>query len=74
VQEALARLPKDQLYGRYQRYKIALHQSMLRRELPESQWMTRDRDVKYLQPFVEQVLSEYEERDQYEKGLFDRSP
>ena len=38
VVEALARLPKPVLHGRYARYKVALHQSLLRRELPESQW------------------------------------
>lgn len=38
VVEALARLPKDVLHGRYARFKVALHTNMMRRELPEAQW------------------------------------
>ena len=45
---------------------------MLRRELPEDKWMTDDKDVKYLSPFIQQVLNELGEAEKYEKDLFVR--
>jgi hypothetical protein len=39
VQEALKRLPDDILHARYARYKVALHTNLLRRKLPEDQWV-----------------------------------
>lgn len=55
VQEALRRIPPEHHYARYQRAKIALHQNMLRRELPKEQWVKSEDDVSYLMPFVEQA-------------------
>lgn len=73
VQEALRRIPKHELHGRYQRFKVALHTSMLRQELPKDKWMSLKEDRKYLSPFVEQVLLECEEREKYDHGSFERS-
>lgn len=85
VVEALKRIPKEQvrvsqrvslntaqLWGRYARYKVAIHQNLLRRELPEQQWITHDQDKSYLMPFVEQVLAEHTEMEQYNQGVFTR--
>ena len=73
VKEALTRVPKHELHGRYQRFKVALHTNMLRTELPKEQWTRMEDDRKYLTPFVEQVLAEHEEREKYDNGLFQRS-
>lgn len=72
VQEALKRLPKDQLHARYQRFKVALHYSMLRKPLPKEQWIQNEEDYAYLMPYIEQVLAEHEEKEKYDTGLFKR--
>jgi hypothetical protein len=57
VKEALGRIPVEHHYARYQRAKVALHYNMLRRELPQEQWVKSEDDQQYLLPFVEQVCS-----------------
>jgi ubiquinol-cytochrome c reductase subunit 7 len=73
TQEALHRIPKSELHGRYARFKIALQYSMMRRELPKDQWVTNEQDKVYLMPFVEQVLAEHTEREKYDNGVFERA-
>ncbi|KAI3640648.1 hypothetical protein MIR68_001526 [Amoeboaphelidium protococcarum] len=72
TQQALKRVPKEVLYGRYQRQKVALHYSLCRKELPESQWVTPQQDKSYLLPFIEQVLAEHAEREKYDSDIWAR--
>lgn len=73
TQEALSRIPKPHLHARFQRSKVALHYSMLRRELPEDKWVKSADDQPYLLPFVNQVLAEHAEREKYDNGVFERA-
>lgn len=74
TQAALKRIPKEQLHARYQRYTIALHQSLKRVAFePGQDYYTEPEDEKpYLLPFIEQVLSEESEKKKYDDGVFER--
>ena len=40
--------------------------SLMHRILPEKEWTTPEQDVRYLQPLIEQVRREREEREAYD--------
>jgi len=64
VQEALSRLPKDEIYKREYRFKIALNESMKHTHLPKDKW-TKD-DHPYLTPQLIRYLEELEEKKLYD--------
>jgi hypothetical protein len=43
VVEALKRLPQEQYYGRYRRFKLALHYDLTRRDMPQEMQMTQEK-------------------------------
>ncbi|KAG6376074.1 cytochrome b-c1 complex subunit 7 [Boletus reticuloceps] len=78
VQRALGRLTPREAYDRAYRMKLALHASVMHKDLPKDQWVsikdvcitlsvlgpspTLSQDVRYLKPHIESVLQEDEER------------
>ncbi|KAJ1646619.1 Cytochrome b-c1 complex subunit 7 [Coemansia erecta] len=65
IQEAIARLNRDETDGRVYRHKRAFQLSLSHQELPSSQWTKPQDDYKYLQPLIEEVRLEQEERDAF---------
>lgn len=64
--QGIARLtPREQL-DRAWRFRRALHQDVLHRPLPKSEWTKPEEDVRYLTPFVQQVAAELDERAAYD--------
>ncbi|CAF0704346.1 unnamed protein product [Brachionus calyciflorus] len=68
VREALRRLPGDVFHERQFRLTRAINLSSGKSVLPESEWTTAEQDVSYLKPFVEQVVNEQKERDDWNAG------
>merc|ERR1711872_999326 len=67
VKEALRRLPKGELDARNFRIARALNLSNQKTILPKEEWTTFDDDVRYLKPFLDQVLKEKAERAEWNK-------
>lgn len=68
VKEAIRRLP-DKLYDeRTFRITRALHLSMTKTILPKEQWTKYEEDVKYLEPYLNEVIREREEREEWNKN------
>ncbi|XP_068431458.1 cytochrome b-c1 complex subunit 7 [Clinocottus analis] len=67
VKEALRRLPEDQYNDRMFRLKRALDLSMKQRLLPKDQWTKYEADVHYLTPYLEEVIRERKEREEWMK-------
>ncbi|KAJ1723559.1 Cytochrome b-c1 complex subunit 7 [Coemansia erecta] len=65
VQEAIARLGRDETDGRVFRQKRAFQLSLSHAELPSPQWTKPQDDYKYLQPLIEEVRLEVAERDAF---------
>lgn len=68
VIEALKRLPTKLLDERNYRQYRALHLSGCHRILPKEQWTKCEEDVRYLEPYLEEVQREREEREEWEKN------
>lgn len=68
VEEALRRLPTKLLDERNFRQYRALHLSMSHRILPKEQWTKFEEDVRYLEPYLEEVQREREEREEWNKN------
>jgi len=62
VQRALTRLTPREAYDRAFRFKRASHISVLHKELPKSEWIHPEEDVRYLKPHVLEVAKEDQER------------
>ncbi|KAF8448045.1 cytochrome b-c1 complex subunit 7 [Boletus edulis BED1] len=62
VQRALGRLTPREAYDRAYRMKLALHASVMHKDLPKDQWLSAKDDVRYLKPHIESVIQEDEER------------
>ncbi|XP_068189131.1 cytochrome b-c1 complex subunit 7 [Antennarius striatus] len=67
VKEALKRLPVDQYDARTFRIKRALDLSMKHQILPKNQWTTFEEDSAYLKPYLEEVIRERKEREEWMK-------
>ncbi|KAI9482766.1 MAG: cytochrome b-c1 complex subunit 7 [Benjaminiella poitrasii] len=69
VQEALRRLaiaePRE-AYDRAYRIRVAQQCSLTHQLLPKSQWVTSDKDIRYLQPYIDEVAAEFAERDAFD--------
>ncbi|KAF8709389.1 Cytochrome b-c1 complex subunit, partial [Rhizoctonia solani] len=66
VQKAISRLPEDEAYNRAYRQKVAVQQSLLHKNLPKEQWLKPENDIRYLRPYVEQVVKEDQERAEWD--------
>lgn len=64
--EAVSRLPPDVLQAREQRIAVAFHLSMNHEILPKEKWTKYEEDVKYLDPYIEQVKKEWNEKKRFE--------
>ena len=67
VVEAIRRLPKHVYDCRNWRIKVALHHSMMKTILPKEEWITYEEDCKYLTPYLEEVIEERKEREEWGK-------
>lgn len=65
VIEAVRRLPQDVRDERNFRIFKAIHHSMLKTYLPENEWTCYEKDLKYLEPYLNEVKREREERDNW---------
>ncbi|KAH8108117.1 ubiquinol-cytochrome-c reductase complex subunit 6 [Cristinia sonorae] len=66
VERAINRLTPRETYDRSYRFKRASHQSVLHKNLPKDQWITKEEDIRYLRPHVEEVVKEDNERKVWE--------
>ncbi|XP_014885942.1 cytochrome b-c1 complex subunit 7 [Poecilia latipinna] len=67
VKEALRRLPENVYNDRTFRMKRALDLSMKQQILPKDQWTKYEEDVNYLTPYLEEVIRERKEREEWMK-------
>ncbi|KAH8246826.1 hypothetical protein KR032_000852 [Drosophila birchii] len=67
VQEAVRRLPQDLYDERNYRIMRALHLSMTKTILPKDEWTKYEEDVKYLEPYLNEVIKERLEREHWSK-------
>ncbi|XP_055321017.1 cytochrome b-c1 complex subunit 7-like [Sitodiplosis mosellana] len=70
VEEAIRRLPPDVFDARNKRIQLAFHHSLCKTYLPKEQWTKYEEDVKYLEPYLEEVEREKAEQDAYEHNNF----
>jgi len=69
VKEAVKRLPKDLAAERQFRISRALHLSYRNAVLPRTEWMTIEKDVPYLDPYIQQVKREKEAKQKFEQEI-----
>ncbi|KAJ8397317.1 hypothetical protein AAFF_G00441510 [Aldrovandia affinis] len=67
VKEALRRLPEPVYNDRMFRIKRALDLSMKQQILPKDQWTKYEEDVKYLEPYLKEVVRERKEVEDWQK-------
>ncbi|EFX83282.1 hypothetical protein DAPPUDRAFT_301847 [Daphnia pulex] len=67
VEEAIRRLPQKVVDDRNYRIMRALQYSGLKKYLPREQWTKYEEDVKYLQPYLQEVIKERQEKESWEK-------
>ncbi|KAI8328485.1 cytochrome b-c1 complex subunit 7 [Chlamydoabsidia padenii] len=73
VKEALRRLEiaePRQMYDRAYRIRVAMQCSLSHTLLPKDQWVTPEADVRYLQPYIEEVTAEINEREAFDNIKF----
>ncbi|CAO1636315.1 unnamed protein product [Sympodiomycopsis kandeliae] len=66
VQKALSRLSERESYDRAYRFRRAIQQSILHRDLPKDQWTKPEEDVPYLRPLIEEIEQEERERREWD--------
>ncbi|KAG9478778.1 cytochrome b-c1 complex subunit 7 [Eleutherodactylus coqui] len=67
VKEAISRLPARLYDDRIFRIKRALDLDMKKSILPKDQWTKYDEDVRYLEPYLKEVIRERKEREAWNK-------
>ncbi|XP_026204736.1 cytochrome b-c1 complex subunit 7 [Anabas testudineus] len=67
VKEALKRIPENVYNDRIFRIKRALDLSMKHQILPKDQWTKYEEDYAYLKPYVDEVIRERKEREEWMK-------
>jgi len=65
VKEAISRLPQHLVDERNFRIRRAMDLCSAKKILPEEQWTKWEEDVKYLDPYIEEVRREREEKDDW---------
>uniref|UniRef100_A0A182PGD9 Cytochrome b-c1 complex subunit 7 n=1 Tax=Anopheles epiroticus TaxID=199890 RepID=A0A182PGD9_9DIPT len=68
VKEAIRRLPEKLKDERNFRITRALHLSMTKTILPKEQWTKYEEDTKYLEPYLQEVVREREEKVKWESN------
>lgn len=68
VKEAIRRLPRHLYNERVYRQTRALNLSMTKTLLPQAEWTKYEEDVKYLEPYLKEVIKEREEREEWFKN------
>lgn len=68
VKEAIRRLPPKLYDERMFRIVRAHHLFHQREYLPKDQWTKWEEDVKYLQPYLEEVIRERKEREAWDRS------
>lgn len=68
VKEAIRRLPEKLKDERNFRITRALHLSMTKTILPKEQWTKYEEDTKYLEPYLDEVVREREEKVKWESN------
>jgi len=67
VKEAIRRLPAHIQDERQFRITRALYLSMRKEILPKEEWSKWEDDVKYLQPYLDEVTKEFREQEEWNK-------
>ncbi|KAK2717330.1 cytochrome b-c1 complex subunit 7-like [Artemia franciscana] len=67
VKEALRRLPTRLLDERQFRQQRAMQLSVCKEVLPKEQWTKFEDDIRYLTPYLEEVLREKKEKEEWEQ-------
>ncbi|KAM8883700.1 cytochrome b-c1 complex subunit 7 [Synchiropus splendidus] len=67
VKEALRRIPENLYNDRMFRIKRALDLSMKQQILPKDQWTKYEEDVHYLTPYLDEVVRERKEKEEWMK-------
>uniref|UniRef100_A0A1A8FNB1 Cytochrome b-c1 complex subunit 7 n=1 Tax=Nothobranchius korthausae TaxID=1143690 RepID=A0A1A8FNB1_9TELE len=67
VKEAVRRLPENVYNDRMFRIKRAIDLSMKQQILPKDQWTKYEEDFQYLTPYLEEVIRERKEREEWLK-------
>ncbi|NP_001019613.1 cytochrome b-c1 complex subunit 7 isoform X1 [Danio rerio] len=67
VKEAVRRLPEPLYNERVFRLKRAMDLSMKHQILPKDQWTKFEQDVKYLEPYLQEVIRERKEKEEWDK-------
>ncbi|XP_077446849.1 cytochrome b-c1 complex subunit 7 [Stigmatopora argus] len=67
VKEALNRLPENVYNDRMFRIKRALDLNMKQQVLPKEQWTKYEEDVQYLTPYLDEVIRERKEKEEWMK-------
>lgn len=71
VEEAIQRLPADVYDARNKRITIACYCSLNKTYLPKEQWTKYEEDIKYLEPYLDEVKREWAEKEAYEHNNFE---
>lgn len=69
--EALKRLPPDVMDARNNRILRATYLSLNKTYLPKEEWTKYEEDIKYLQPYLEEVEREFSEKKAYNDNNFE---
>ncbi|XP_046362481.1 cytochrome b-c1 complex subunit 7-like [Haliotis rufescens] len=67
VKEALRRLPRDVYDSRQFRISRALNLSNKKDILPKDEWQKYEEDVRYLKPYLDEVVAEIQEKAEWAK-------
>lgn len=71
VAEAVRRLPADVYDARRARIDRAFHLSFNKAILPKAQWTKYEEDIKYLEPYLEEVKREFAEKKAYKHNNYE---
>ncbi|XP_067887656.1 cytochrome b-c1 complex subunit 7 [Heterodontus francisci] len=67
VKEAVRRLPENLYNDRMFRIKRALDLSMKHQILPKDMWTKYEQDMRYLEPYLKEVICERREKEEWNK-------
>ncbi|XP_034937342.1 cytochrome b-c1 complex subunit 7-like [Chelonus insularis] len=68
VSEAVRRLPAHVYDERTFRIVRAMQLSCNKTILPKEQWTTMEEDVRYLQPYIDEIKKEIQEKEEWERS------
>ncbi|XP_050428752.1 cytochrome b-c1 complex subunit 7 [Adelges cooleyi] len=70
VKEALRRIPTKKFDERTFRLIRAMQLELQKIQLPKEEWTKFEEDDRYLQPYLEEVIKEREEKEYWEKNYY----